>query len=363
MTINNKIYQNDVKTCAGIKLPWEKLNGKHILISGASGMVGSFAVDVLMARNALYNAGISVTAIGRNATAAAKKFAAYRHNEKFNFVRHDITLPFSDIKGKKHTNFIIHGASNTHPVAYASDPIGTISTNVLGTYNLLDYAVKSGGSIRFAFLSTVEIYGENDSEKERFAETDLGFIDCNTVRAGYSESKRLGEALCNAYTAKHNQTTNGLDIVIPRLCRIYGPTMLDSDSKASSQFIKRAVRGQDVVLKSKGDQFYSYIYVADAVSAIFTILLCGESGGAYNVADKNSDVTLKEFAKIAAISGDVKIIHEPPGETEAAGFSKATKALLDPAKLKNLGWQPENDINSGIKKTIQILKNVSENFI
>ena len=142
-------------------------------------------------------------------------------------------------------DYVIHAASNTHPVAYASDPIGTITANVFGTQYLLDYA-KEADCKRFVFLSSVEIYGENRGDTDKFTEDYLGYIDCNTMRAGYPESKRTGEALCQAYRKQME-----MDVVIPRLSRVYGPTMLMSDTKALSQFILKSVKQEDIVLKSE----------------------------------------------------------------------------------------------------------------
>ena len=157
-------------------------------------------------------------------------------------------------------------------MAYASDPVGTVATNIIGTNNLLKFAAETGCE-RFVFLSSVEIYGENRGDTEYFTEDYLGYIDCNTLRAGYPESKRCGEALCQAYIRKEN-----MDIVIPRLARSYGPTMLRSDTKAISQFIGNGVRKENIVLKSAGTQLYSYTYVSDAVSGVLYCLLRGECG-------------------------------------------------------------------------------------
>ena len=184
-----------------------------------------------------------------------------------------------------------------------------------------------------------------------FREESCGYIDCNTLRAGYPESKRCGEALCQAYRKQ-----KGMDIVIPRLTRSYGPTFLETDTKAISQFIKKGVQGEDIILKSAGTQFYSYTYVADAVSGLLTVLLKGEDGEAYNIADESSDITLRDLAElIAGISGK-EVRFEIPDAVEAAGYSKATKARLDGHKLQALGWQPQYDIRTGIERTITILK-------
>jgi nucleoside-diphosphate-sugar epimerase len=129
-----------------------------------------------------------------------------------------------------------------------------------------------------------------------------------------------------------------------------------NDTKAISQFIKKGIRGEDIVLKSAGNQYYSYQYVADSVSGLLWILLCGKSGEAYNIADEKSDITLKDLAEYIASLNGRKVIFEIPDVTEAAGYSKATKARLDGSKLKALGWEPKYDIYSGIERTIKMLK-------
>lgn len=180
---------------------------------------------------------------------------------------------------------------------------------------------------------------------------DCGYINCNTLRAGYPESKRCSEALCQAYKQQ-----KGLDVVIARLTRSYGPTMNMSDTKAVSQFIKRGVAGEDIILKSEGTQYFSYTYMSDAVSGLLWVLLTGENGEAYNIADESGDIQLKDLAtNIAALSGK-KVVFEIPDGVEASGYSKATKARLNGAKLKGLGWVPEYNIKTGVERTISILK-------
>lgn len=186
----------------------------------------------------------------------------------------------------------------------------------------------------------------------------LGYIDCNTLRAGYPESKRLGETLCNAY-----KQTYGLDYTIPRLSRIYGPTMLLSDTKAISQFIKKAVAGEDIVLKSEGTQKYSYTFVTDAVSGILYTILCGKTGEAYNVADAESDVMLKDLAGYLADVAGVKVVFELPDEKERRGYSTATKAMLDASKLEALGWKSQVHMAEGLKCTVEAIRRIYHGII
>ena len=349
-----KIYENeqyieDIKYAAGIDFPWEKLEGKSIMISGATGLIGSFLMDVLMYRNMHMDMDCTVYALGRNEARARERFAYCADKPYYRFIPYDINQPLirDDIGD---VDYILHMASNTHPVAYATDPIGTITTNIIGTQNMLEFAAAHH-SKRCAFTSSNEIYGENRGDTEKFGESYCGYIDCNTMRAGYPESKRCGEALCQAYIRQ-----KGLDIVIPRLTRSYGPTLLKTDTKALSQFLHKAVAGEDIVLKSAGTQYYSYLYAADTVTGLLTVLLKGQTGEAYNVADDASDIMLKDLAAIIAGYVGRKVIFEIPDAVESAGYSKATKARLDSTKLKDLGWSARYDIRRGICRTIDMMK-------
>lgn len=347
----NMDYQEDVTYVASLPLPWEKLQNKAILISGATGLIGSCLVDVIMKRN-LQGMNCRVYALGRNAHRAQARFSYCSDSPLYEFVPYDISNPLKrDDIGT--VDYVLHLASNTHPMQYATDPIGTITTNIFGTYHMLEFAQTHCAS-RCAFTSSNEIYGENRGDAEMFDEHYCGYIDSNTMRAGYPESKRCGEALCQAYIKQ-----KGMDIVIPRLTRSYGPTMMMSDTKAISQFIKKGIAGEDIVLKSAGTQYYSYTYVADAVAGLLTVLLKGKCGEAYNISDAASDIMLKDLAGIIADIAQKKVVFELPDAVEAAGYSKATKARLDGTKLQKLGWKAKYDIQSGMERTIRILSQIS----
>lgn len=346
------LYREDLNYVAGLGLPWDKLKNRSIFISGASGLIGSFLIDVLMQKN---HEGLNcmVYALGRSEQKAKSRFEYCWESGKFQFIPYDINLPLArDDIGT--VDYVLHLASNTHPVAYATDPIGTITTNIIGTNNMLAFAAAHNAT-RMAFSSSCEIYGENRGDVEKFDEQYCGYIDSNTMRAGYPESKRCGEALCQAYIRQ-----KGLDVVLPRLTRSYGPTMLKSDTKALSQFILKGISGDDIVLKSAGTQYYSYLYVCDTVSGLLTILLCGECGQAYNVADDASDIMLKDLAAIIAEYAGKKVVFEIPDALERAGYSTATKARLESAKLQKLGWRAKYDIREGITRTMRILEDSFE---
>lgn len=343
-------YKEEIRAILYEENSWEKLSGKTIMISGATGMIGKCIVDLIMYYNETLEKQakpIRVITLSRNEERARERFGTYWEKEEFQYICCDVNQEIPEC-GK--VDYIIHAASNTHPLQYSQDSIGTIASNVIGTKNMLDYAV-SHESERFCFVSSVEVYGENRGDVERFDENYLGYINCNTLRAGYPESKRLGETLCNAY-----YQTYQLEFVIPRLSRVYGPTMLFSDSKAIAQFIKKAAAGEDIVLKSAGNQLYSYTYAMDAAMGVLTVLLKGTCGEAYNISDIESEVSLKQIAEWLAEDNGMKVVFEIPDATEQKGYSTATKALLDTQKIAALGWKSHTHMREGLRKTVEYLK-------
>lgn len=344
--IRTKAYYSDIEALLKLPLGWDKLKGQTILITGASGMVGTLLIDVLMEGNAHKQFDSKVIAVGRNKQHLEERFSIYENSPYLELVTQDINLSFQE---NLKVDYMIHAASNTHPVAYSLDPIGTITTNVIGTYNLLELARKSSCK-RILLLSSVEIYGENRDDTDVFDESYCGYLDCNTLRAGYPESKRMAESLCNAYAQKY-----GLEFVIGRLSRLYGPTMKMDDTKAISQFILNGAKKQDIVLKSKGQQLYSYCYAADAIQGILCILLNGKSGEAYNIADSESIITLKALANTISELCGTKVIFELPSDIETQGFSKAMIATMSSEKIEKLGWRAQTNLVEGLKKTLEMI--------
>ena len=242
MKFGNALYEEDIRKAAGAGIPWERLKGRSVLIAGAAGMLGKAMTDVLMYKNENDGLDCRIYASGRNRHRAEQRFGReYFENPHFTFLEWDMADKAPD--GLPQMDFLLGMASNTHPLAYAARPIETIITNIYGTKNLLDLCVRQQGG-RLVFLSSVEIYGENRGDTQLFDEGYMGFLDCNTLRAGYPESKRCGESLCQAYFRE-----KGTDFITVRLPRLFGPTLLEEDSKAVSQFIHRALRQEDIVLK------------------------------------------------------------------------------------------------------------------
>lgn len=333
------LYQEDIHNILNT-IDTDELSGKTFLVTGATGMVGVMLIDVLMKLPHT-----KVIAVGRSKAKAQNRLGEYYDNSNFNFIEQDVQVPFSeDLK----VDYIIPLASNTHPMAYSQFPIETMLINIEGTRNALDLAVSSKATV--IYPSSVEIYG-NSEDGHFFIENSNGRLNLANSRACYTESKRTCEALCQSYKSERN-----VNIKIVRLCRIFGPTMLMSDTKASSQFIIKAINNEDIVLKSEGNQYFSYIYVADAVAAILCVLLKGQDGEAYNISNLDTNVHLKDFANRCALYNNKKVLFDLPSETEKKGFSIASTAILVNNKLLSLGFDSKYNFDDAIRRTIEILK-------
>lgn len=346
------LYQEDLTYCANLPIHWDKLDGKTIAISGATGMIGTFLIDVLMKKNEEPDFDCQIIAIGRDEKRAQNRFPYFAEGH-FHFIQMDVSVPGA--RPSCPSDVVIHLASTTHPRAYAAEPVSTITSNVIGLQNLLEYSRgdRSGhGNARFVFASSVEVYGQNRGDTERFDERYCGYIDSNTLRAGYPEAKRLGEALCHAYFEQY-----GIGFVIPRIARSYGPTLHEDDSKALSQFIHKGLSKENIILKSKGDQLFSYAYVADTVAGLLYCLLEGATGEAYNIAAPASDCRLKDLASLVASKCGVGLNFNLPDSLEMKGYSTASIALMDGRKLQSLGWDMKYSIEEGIERTLAIMRN------
>lgn len=315
------------------------LQGKRILVAGAAGMLGSCVIDLLRTYGQC-----QVIGMGRNAAAAGERFGPA--DDTYSFYQQDVAEPITEAPGD--VDHIIHAASNADPVRMAGDPVGTLTANVQGTKNLLDYGL-SHGMKRFLFVSSGEVYGQPNTDLDGFTEDYCGPLDLSAPRSCYPEGKRAAEVLCQSYVSQY-----GADAVIVRPCHLFGPTMTRGDSRAVSEFLWNAADGRDIVMKSAGLMERSHCYIVDAVRGLLTVLLNGERGRAYNIADRRYQMQICDFARRAARAGGCQVIVQEPGALERAGYSRVSRAVLDASGLEELGWRPQTE--DGIRETVEILR-------
>lgn len=346
MFYSNNYYQEDLKNIISLDIPFKNFEGKNILITGANGLIASCLVDTFVYLKEKKDININIYALCRNKNKAEKRFKSFLNKSFFKLLIQDVTEDYNiDIK----FDHIIHAASNAHPVAFAKDPVGVINANIIGTIKLLEYTKKYGNE-KFLFVSSSEVYGENTLVNS-YNETDYGKLDSMSFRSCYSESKRMAETIGMSYLEEY-----GVNFLSVRPGYIYGATMIEDNSRANEQFLRLAINKDNIIMKSEGKQIRSYCYVADCISALLYVLLKGKVGEAYNIADKNQNVTIKNFAETVAKKAKVRLIFELPNGFEKKGYGIIKNTILNSEKLEKLGWKPKNSLDESIDKILKILK-------
>lgn len=335
-------YKEDILKIFSQDLPWGKLSGTNILVTGATGLIGGCLVETLMMNP---KRDYQVYSSGRNEERARLRFKAFADDPAFHFVKYDVMQP---LECDVNFDYIIHAASNANPKFYATQPVEVMKANFDGVANLINYGLKHGMK-RFLYVSSGEVYGEGDGRV--FTEDYSGYVNCATPRACYPSSKRAAETLCVSYAAEY-----GTDIVIARPCHVYGPYFTEQDNRVYAQFIRNVLRGEDIVMKSTGEQFRSWCYVVDCVSALLYILLKGECREAYNIADSTSNISIRELAETIAKIGNRQVVIDVPDTDEKKGFNVVTKSVFSIDKLESLGWKTFSNIEYNLKNTISELR-------
>lgn len=341
---NSQLYIEDLDTSLHHVVKINKLCNKSVLVTGATGTIGSYVVDALIRFNKIFNANVRLYLGGRNVEKLRYLFGTQKNVE---YLSYDM---FEPLHFNNQFDYVIHVAGNAHPAAFNGTPVETTIGNIDSTYRLLEY-LKANEGKRLLYVSSGEVYGIGDISLEAFDESYSGFIDVLSTRSCYPLSKRMTENLCLSYWKQY-----GLETVIVRPCHTYGPFMTESDNRAHAQFFKNAVCGNKIVLKSLGTQMRSYNYVADCVSALLSVLLSGNPGEAYNLANSNSVLTIADLAKKIANVADSEVIFDIPNAADLANQSPIPKQVLSSKKVEKLGWKPAFSIDDGISHTLNMLR-------
>lgn len=344
MLIYTDEYWNDVEKVIKCIPNIEKLRERTILVTGATGMIGSAVVEILLYMNRIYNFHIKIFLAGRNRSRIIKRFQPFVNEDAFYFIYYNATTGNLD-SDLLNPDFIIHGASPADPYSFSTKPVETMVANLNGLASLLDI-LKNNQNGRLLYLSSSEVYGKS-SLNQSFSEGDYGYVDILNFRACYPSAKRAAETLCSSYKKEY-----GVDFVVARPGHIYGPSIKEKDSRVSAEFTRCAVNHRPLVLKSSGLQLRSYCYTLDCGSAILSILLNGYSGNAYNISNKDSIVTIRDLAEFFSLAAHVPIIYQASSEEERSTFNMMDNSSLNSNKLENLGWKPCFDIRQGINATL-----------
>jgi UDP-glucuronate decarboxylase len=344
------LWREDLSSILAADLPWDALAGRTILVAGANGFLPAAMVETLLALSSRGAApGMKVVALARSRENALRRFAAYLGHPALSLRIADVCEPF-DLDGP--VDMVVHAASQASPRFYGVDPVGTALPNVVGSWRLLDLAVRKGAS-RFLYFSSSEIYGAMES-RDPIGESAFGALDPAALRACYAESKRMGETLCVAYGAQY-----GLDCVIARPFHTYGPGMRLDDGRVFADFVRDIVEGRDIVLNSDGAAERAFCYLADAVEAFFTLLLKGEKGRAYNVGNPEALISIRDLATtLTALDPARKLTTQCARPQEGYLASRVSRSAPDIALLEKLGWRPRTGILAGFGRTIDIYRDI-----
>lgn len=341
------VITEDIMKLTAADLPWEGLRGSSVLVTGATGTVASYLVFALLHLNDERNLGVRVIALARDPDKAARKMGSAASRRDIEWIYQDVCEP---LRYPGDIGYIIHAASPANPKFFASDPAGTIDANVLGARNLLE-AARTKGSKKFLFLSSSEVYGKPTAEG-LLREEAYGSLDSAWVRSCYPESKRLAETYCAAYAKQY-----GLACHAVRIAHIYGPSMDRNDGHAIAEFMRCALDGRDIVLKSDGSARRAYVYVSDVASGLFTVLLKGRDM-VYNLTNEEQVVSVGELARMIADASPgkgMRVEYDIPADPVKLGFLSYQPGLLSSERLRSLGWKPEVTLKEGIGRTLRVL--------
>lgn len=333
----------DVAEIVDRDLPWQDLAGATVLVTGASGMLPSYVVRTLLALNDRQQRGVTVHGMVRNEARAREVLADVLDRPDFQLLVGDVCDPVSL---PDRIDWIIHGASPARPALHASDPVGTLRANLVGTMNLLEACRARPGS-GLLLMSSAEVYGTVAGDDALIVESGYGGLDPLNPRSCYPEGKRAAETLTAAYGHQH-----GVPYRVARFGHVYGPGLRLEDGRVQADFAAQVAAGEDIVLNSDGSAVRTYTYVSDAVAGMFHVLLCGDSG-AYNVSDEQGLVSIRELATLftrARPQHGLQLRFD--GRVDNRATSTVRRQGLDSSRLAGLGWRPQVDLPTGIDRMV-----------
>lgn len=324
---------------------------KTILITGASGMIGRNIIKLLIQINNTYHVDIKIIAHVRNREKAEKVFRDILDKKEFQLIVSDI----EELEIQQKVDYIIHTAGVTGgSKQHLEFPMRTINTALKGTKRVLDCALEKHVK-GVVYLSSLEVYGDTGMDKKYIYETDGGYIDITNPRSSYSESKRMCECMCASYTKQY-----GVPIYIARLTASFGESVSYNDKRVFSEFAKCIIDKRDIVLKSTGETVRNYCDAEDVAIACMVLLIKGEAGQAYNVANMDTEISIKDLAEkfiyLYPESGS-NIIFDLSMDEKKLGYNGVMRNVLNSEKLMSLGWNPINTLDTTIKKLVQNMKN------
>lgn len=339
--LNSTTYQKDIDKLIEAN-DFKKLANRTIMVIGATGLIGSAAIDVLVALNKKYNYGINIIAAGRN-----KKAVYDRFSQQIDFFEFDALSP---VVPTRRIDYIVYAAGLASPELYINQPVETILSNIIGVNSILNYC-RFFIDTKLVYLSSSEVYGKRMIAKP-FEENDYGIINQDNIRNSYAVAKQSAEMLCRAYSREYSAKVS-----ILRLGHVFGPSCSIGDKRVASDFAIKAAHGVNIDLLSEGLQKRSYCYSLDCVAAIFVVMLNGEHGAAYNLGTMEQ-MSILEMAGILAAAGKVHIEKKCASEKETATFNTMQDSSLSFEKIKRIGYHQVFSAKEGLEHTVLIMREI-----
>lgn len=325
---------------------YDRLKEKRIVVLGSTGLIASTLIERLCELNKHCDLDLQLVVTYRNKSKVEKRFEKLKNETCIDYLEYDVRNPFPDVDA----DFIIHSASPAHPKAFVEDPVGVMDANIMGIKNTLEY-LRNHKNTRLVYLSSGEVYGDK-IEKRPYIESDIGLVDPLNFRSCYPESKRAAETYIRCYAHEF-----GTDAVIARPGHVYGPALMTESTRVDVQFMNNALNKEDILMKSEGLQRRSYIHVDDVVSGLIVMMLKGDTGEAYNISNKNSDITIRQYAEILGKIANVGVKIDID-KSSCRGSSNVQDSTLDSTKLEGLGWHANISMQEGLESTYHILKSM-----
>lgn len=345
----SKILDEDFNNFVNCEKTLDGFKDKTILVTGATGLIGSLLVRLLMFANTRKHLDCTVVAIVRNVEKAKKVFAEFLKNNRLIIKEYDLS---KEICINVDVDYIVHAAAVTKSKEMVQYPVDNIDLSINGTRNMLELARKKNVK-GMVYLSSMEVYGQMDVSSHKITERELGYIDLTTARSCYPEGKRMCECLCNAYAYEY-----GVRVMSARLAQTFGPGIMKDENRVFAQFAWSVIKGEDIVLHTKGESEGNYVYTMDVINAILLLLLRGESGQAYNVSNEDSHMTIAQMANMVAeeiADRKIKVIFDIPENESEYGYAPPTRMHLSNSKLKALGWTPTVSLKETYERMIEYL--------
>lgn len=344
MNIDSRIFKEDLEIINSSScIDWNKLQNKTLLITGSTGLIGSTVIKALLYVNEIRKLNLCIFALVRSIE-KAERLLGKEHNT-LRFILGSVeNLPNIE----EPIDYIIHGASPTASLFFVNHPVETIQIATVGTMSLLQLAheKKVDG---FVYLSSMEVYGAPQGDT-LIPESQGCTLDSMTVRSCYPIAKRLCENLCASYVQEY-----GVPARVVRLAQTFGPGVERDDKRVFAEFARNAMNKTNIVLQTAGTSKREYLYTADAVTAILTVLLHGKPGEAYNAGNPATYCSISEMAQLVAEEITGKMINVRIAEDTKSGehkFPPAHHLHLDVSKLTNIGWQPTRGLKEMYKRMI-----------